>query len=159
MNKKKSDSTTRTLIQSPGISSQFASPLTSRNKRQLNDDRSSLESKQNISAKRIKYNSQDDDDSTVNKISRNEKKELELELKKKEDILRKLKLVKMFRTKNSLSDLDNLITKWRAISQESAKDLYEKFNQEEMMSMGEFLNGLRVKHELIRYSEEEEAFY
>lgn len=41
----------------------------------------------------------DDDDSTVNKISRNEKKELELELKKKEDILRKLKLVKMFRTK------------------------------------------------------------
>ena len=61
---------------------------------------------------------------------------------------------------NNLTDLEELIGKWRSICQEAVQDLYEKFNTDNnTLTMGQFLDGLRVTHDLIRYSEEDETFY
>ncbi|XP_028416476.1 swi5-dependent recombination DNA repair protein 1 homolog [Dendronephthya gigantea] len=150
------------LMQSPRISSQFASPLSSK--------RSSSDSEQSFRCKRTKLNGKarkenDDVDRVRESCSRSSKedydktKELEKILKDKEELLRKLKLVKMYRAKNNLNDLEELIKKWRSISQQAAQDLFKKFNQEHSLTMGEFLNGLGVKFDLIQYSEDEDAFY
>ncbi|CAB3996346.1 Hypothetical predicted protein [Paramuricea clavata] len=140
------------LIQNRKISSQFTSPVTKRS----SPDSGKIQ--QSLRTKRAKYNSKDGDGNQSYKEA-NEKKELESVLRKKEDTLRKLKLVKMYRAKNNLTDLEELIEKWRSICQQAAEDLYGKFNQANTLTMGKFLDGLRVKHDLIRYSEDEEAFY
>ena len=145
------------LIQSPKISSQFSSPFTKR----VCPDSSQTE---RFRTKRAKYDikNKDDEDNQSHEHESNEKKEIkELEsiLKKKEETLRKLKLVKMYRAKNNLNDLEELIEKWRSTCQQAAQDLYEKFNHENTLTMGQFLDGLRVKHGLIRYSDDEEIFY
>ena len=60
---------------------------------------------------------------------------------------------------NNLDDLEVIIAKWRSICQQAAQDLYEKFSHEKSPRMGQFLDGLRVNHELIRYCEDDETFY
>lgn len=80
-------------------------------------------------------------------------------IQEKEDSLRKLKLVKMYRKKNDLTQLQALIDKWRTVSQEAAERLLSKIQLDPQPTMGQLLSNLQVDKGLIHYSEEDEGFY
>ncbi|XP_068741040.1 swi5-dependent recombination DNA repair protein 1 homolog isoform X2 [Montipora capricornis] len=80
-------------------------------------------------------------------------------IQQKEDSLRKLRLVQMYRNKNDLSQLQALIDKWRAVSQDAAERLLDKIKADPLPTMSQLLAKLQVSKELIQYSEEDEAFY
>ena len=88
-----------------------------------------------------------------------EKRGLEKQLKDREEKLRKLKLVKMYRTKNNLEELERLTSKWREVAQEAAESLLGSSTHEPRPSMAQMLNYLHIDHDLIRYSAQEESFY
>lgn len=88
-----------------------------------------------------------------------EKRDLEKQLKEREEKLRKLKLVKMYRTKNNLQELERLTSKWREVAQEAAESLLGSSTHEPRPSMAQMLNYLHIDHDLIRYSVQEESFY
>ncbi|RDD46373.1 Swi5-dependent recombination DNA repair protein 1-like protein [Trichoplax sp. H2] len=79
-------------------------------------------------------------------------------IQEKEDKLRKLKLVKMYHTKTNLDDLDQLILKWRSISQDVAQQLHEKIQIEPRPTMAQFLDAYHIDRNLIQYSADDEAF-
>ncbi|EDO45407.1 predicted protein [Nematostella vectensis] len=80
------------------------------------------------------------------------------QIAEREDKLRKLKMVKMYRTKNDLTDLQKLIDKWRNVSQEAAERLLTKIKKEPSPKMKELLDQFQIDYKLIGYSEEEEGF-
>lgn len=84
---------------------------------------------------------------------------LEKELAAKREQLRKLKMVKSYRTKNDLTKLQGLIHKWREVSQEAAESLLEATSKQPKPSMAQLLDHLHIDHDLIKYSPEEESFY
>ncbi|XP_041370370.1 swi5-dependent recombination DNA repair protein 1 homolog [Gigantopelta aegis] len=79
------------------------------------------------------------------------------EIKEKEETLRKLKMVKMYRSKNNLSHLQTLIDKWRDASQQSLQDLLGLL-PEPKPSMSELLHHLQVEQDLVNYDPVEETF-
>eukprot|EP00057_Strongylocentrotus_purpuratus_P032048 XP_786489.1 PREDICTED: swi5-dependent recombination DNA repair protein 1 homolog [Strongylocentrotus purpuratus] len=85
------------------------------------------------------------------------RKELTRQVAEKEETCRKLKLVKMYRSKNDLEALQNLIEKWREGCQTSILRLYKK-HPEPKPSLGDFINSCRLDKDLIKFDEEEETF-
>ena len=88
-----------------------------------------------------------------------EKRTLVARLKEREEKLRKLKMVKMYRTKNDLKELQRLTSKWREVSQEAAEVLLGSSTHEPRPSMAQLLDYLHIDHELIHYSAQDESFY
>lgn len=84
---------------------------------------------------------------------------LQAELREKRDKLRKLKLVQLYSTKNDLQKLEELICKWRAVSQQVAECLLEKTSVEPRPTLGQLLQFLQVDFDLIHYSPADESFY
>ncbi|XP_054766119.2 swi5-dependent recombination DNA repair protein 1 homolog [Lytechinus pictus] len=85
------------------------------------------------------------------------RKELTRNVAEKEESCRKLKLVKMYRSKNDLETLQDLIDKWRDGCQTAILRLYDK-HPEPRPSLGDFINSCRLDKDLIRFDEEEETF-
>ena len=59
----------------------------------------------------------------------------------------------------NLNNLDQLITKWRNISQDVAQQLFEKIQVEPRPTMAQFLDAYHIDLDLIQYSVEDEAFF
>ncbi|XP_060075491.1 swi5-dependent recombination DNA repair protein 1 homolog [Ylistrum balloti] len=78
-------------------------------------------------------------------------------LKEKEEELRKLNMVKMYRNKNDLDSLRALITKWQKTSQKALVDLHEKL-QDPKPSLTQLINHLQIEHSLVNFNAEEESF-
>ncbi|XP_066931393.1 swi5-dependent recombination DNA repair protein 1 homolog [Clytia hemisphaerica] len=91
------------------------------------------------------------------KILKKEKEILKKQVEEKEEMIRKLKMVKMYRNKHNLEELDNLIHKWRDVAQEASQQLYDAFN-EPKPEMGEFLNQLHIQHDMIGFDADTECF-
>lgn len=86
------------------------------------------------------------------------KLQLQKQLKEKEECLRKLKMVKLYRSKNDLSNLDDLIIKWREVSQQVLLDLHQKL-PEPKPSLSCLLQHLHIDPTFLRFNSDEEAFY
>lgn len=86
-----------------------------------------------------------------------QKEQLKEMLKSKEETLRKLNLVKMYRSKNDLDYLASVTDKWLDVSQQALKDL-QQLMPEPKPSLTELINHLQIDHTLIRFSSEEEDF-
>ena len=57
-----------------------------------------------------------------------------------------------------MEKLDQLICKWRSTAQDASQQLYQKFN-EPKPTMSDFLQQMRIEHELIQFDPETELFY
>ncbi|XP_060588428.1 swi5-dependent recombination DNA repair protein 1 homolog [Ruditapes philippinarum] len=87
------------------------------------------------------------------------KRNLMKELESKEEQLRKLRMVKMYRSKNNLEELQTLIDKWRAVSQQALQDLHAAM-PEPRPTLTELINHLGIDHELLHFNaEEDETFF
>ncbi|WAR21572.1 SFR1-like protein [Mya arenaria] len=83
---------------------------------------------------------------------------LENELTSRKELLRKLKMVKMYREKNNLSELEVLITKWRGVSQQALQDLHQSM-PEPRPSLTELINHLGIDHNLVCFSSEDDETF
>jgi len=119
--------------------------------------RGSLKRKSIISASENGYQTCNKTEQSVELLAR--KQDLIKSIQEKEDSLRKLKLVKMYRNKNDLTQLQVLIDKWRTVSQEAAERLLSKIKLDPLPTMSQLLSNLQVDKALIHYSEEDEGFY
>lgn len=86
-----------------------------------------------------------------------EKERLLKEISEQEEILRKLKMVKMYRTKNNLTQLESLIEKWRDVAQQGFQDLHEAL-PEPKPSLTELLQHLGTDFNLVKFNPIEETF-
>lgn len=86
-----------------------------------------------------------------------EKERLLKEVSEQEEVLRKLKMVKMYRTKNNLTQLESLIEKWRDVAQQGFRDLHEAL-PEPKPSLTELLQHLGVDFNLVKFDQVEETF-
>ncbi|XP_064391240.1 swi5-dependent recombination DNA repair protein 1 homolog isoform X2 [Halichondria panicea] len=80
-------------------------------------------------------------------------------LKERKEELRKLRMVKMYRTKPEHQGLDVLTQQWREVSQEVAQSLLESSTHQPPPTMQQLLDYLHIDHDLIHYSVEDESFY
>ncbi|XP_005096443.1 swi5-dependent recombination DNA repair protein 1 homolog [Aplysia californica] len=85
------------------------------------------------------------------------KKTLQSDLLKQEECLRKLKMVKMYREKNNLTELQKLIDTWRDVSQRALTDLLE-LQPPPQPHMSDLISHLQIDPEFIGYNKEEEGF-
>ena len=92
-------------------------------------------------------------------LLRAERKSLETKLAEKRETLRKLKMVKMYRSKNDLQSLKSLTRQWREVSQETAEVLLGYSTHQPRPSMAQLLEHFHIDVDLIHYSLKEEAFY
>lgn len=79
------------------------------------------------------------------------------EVKEKEETLRKLKMVKMYQTKNNLIELEVLIEKWRSVAQEGLQDLHRAL-PEPKPSLTGLLQHLGIDTDLVKFDSCEESF-
>lgn len=80
-------------------------------------------------------------------------------LTKKKETLRKLKMVKTYRSKNDLQNLSQLTRQWREVSQEAAEVLLGYSTRQPQPSMVQLLEHFHIDLDLIHYSQQDEAFY
>ncbi|KAH3841656.1 swi5-dependent recombination DNA repair protein 1 homolog [Dreissena polymorpha] len=87
--------------------------------------------------------------------------ELERQIAEKEELLRKLNMVKMYRAKNNLEDLQGLIDKWRGVSQQSLTDLHASMTDEPRSSLTRLIDHLGIDHDLLKFrtDDDNESFY
>ncbi|XP_052227734.1 swi5-dependent recombination DNA repair protein 1 homolog isoform X2 [Dreissena polymorpha] len=87
--------------------------------------------------------------------------ELERQIAEKEESLRKLNMVKMYRAKNNLEDLQSLIDKWRGVSQQSVTDLHASMTDEPRPSLTRLIDHLGIDHDLLKFrtDDDNESFY
>ncbi|XP_038046196.1 swi5-dependent recombination DNA repair protein 1 homolog [Patiria miniata] len=71
--------------------------------------------------------------------------------------LRKLKMVKMYRTKNDLSELQDLIDKWRTACQTALEELHH-MTSEPRPPMGKLISDWKVNPELVQFDVETDSF-
>ncbi|XP_072178045.1 swi5-dependent recombination DNA repair protein 1 homolog [Diadema setosum] len=95
--------------------------------------------------------------SSVVKQAISVRKELQRRVAEKEDICRKLRMVKMYRAKNDLNALQELIDMWREACQSAIVRLYEK-HPDPKPSLGDFISGCRLDKDLINFNDDEETF-
>ncbi|KAH9488514.1 Swi five-dependent recombination repair protein Sfr1 [Bulinus truncatus] len=86
-----------------------------------------------------------------------EKKHLESILKEKSETLRKLKMVKMYREKNNLEELQVLINTWREVSQFALVDLHNLL-PDPRPTLSELVSNMNIDTNLIQYNVDEECF-
>ncbi|ELU01810.1 hypothetical protein CAPTEDRAFT_157710 [Capitella teleta] len=80
------------------------------------------------------------------------------EIHLKEEKLRKLTLVKLYRSKNDLSELDDLTNKWRAVCQEAVVNLHERLSIEPKPSLSDFIGFLQIDPVQLRFDKDQEDF-
>ncbi|XP_077992686.1 uncharacterized protein LOC144446737 [Glandiceps talaboti] len=76
----------------------------------------------------------------------------------KEETLRKLKMVKMYRNKNDLERLQQLITKWRTASQDILLELQEKLPMEKKPRLGELIKSWQLDPDLLQFDGDVDSF-
>ncbi|KAK7485869.1 hypothetical protein BaRGS_00022864 [Batillaria attramentaria] len=86
-----------------------------------------------------------------------EKRMLMAKVAERREILRKLNMVRTYRTKNDLQQLQGLIDKWRSASQEAVLDLQQLIT-EPRPSLTSLVKQLGIDAGLLGYNEEEESF-
>ncbi|KAK6185760.1 hypothetical protein SNE40_007922 [Patella caerulea] len=84
-------------------------------------------------------------------------KDSQKELEEKEENLRKLEMVKMYRKKNDLTHLDKLITKWRQVSQDALQDFHSMLPAPQP-TMAEIIQHLQIDPQLINFNSDEDTF-
>lgn len=95
--------------------------------------------------------------STASKDIQGELDKWRNELATKEEIVRKLKLVKLYRSKNDLTELQQLIIDWRTACQNALLDYLDKIPQPKP-TIGELLDHLHIDYKLLNYDSELEEF-
>ncbi|XP_054839061.1 swi5-dependent recombination DNA repair protein 1 homolog isoform X2 [Eublepharis macularius] len=88
-----------------------------------------------------------------------EKMKLVKRIQEKEEILRRLKLVKMYRSKNNPTELQSLIVKWRGSSQTMLYELQSALSTDgKKLSITELIDNFRLDDQLLHYLRTEEDF-
>ncbi|XP_040462824.1 swi5-dependent recombination DNA repair protein 1 homolog isoform X1 [Falco naumanni] len=88
-----------------------------------------------------------------------EKVRLMKQVQEKEELLRRLKLVKMYRSKNNLSELQALIAKWRSSTQRMLYELQSAFSADgKKVSLTQLIDSFGLEDQLLHYSRTEEDF-
>ncbi|XP_033633499.1 swi5-dependent recombination DNA repair protein 1 homolog [Asterias rubens] len=73
------------------------------------------------------------------------------------ETLRKLKMVKMYRTKNNLSDLEVLIEKWRSACQTALMELHQRL-PEPRPTMGTLITDWKIDPDLLNFDPDGDSF-
>ncbi|XP_043911893.1 swi5-dependent recombination DNA repair protein 1 homolog [Protopterus annectens] len=88
-----------------------------------------------------------------------EKKRLMKEIQEKEELLRRLKMVKTYRSKNDLNELQALIQKWRNVSQTLLYELQTALSADgRKLSLTELIDNFGIDDELLHYNRADEDF-
>uniref|UniRef100_A0A8C6N5J1 Swi5-dependent recombination DNA repair protein 1 homolog n=1 Tax=Mus spicilegus TaxID=10103 RepID=A0A8C6N5J1_MUSSI len=89
-----------------------------------------------------------------------EKIRLIRQVEEKEDLLRRLKLVKMYRIKNDVTELENLIKKWRKCGQRLLCELQSIMSEDEdeKLTLTELIDFYGIDDNLLHYNRSEEEF-
>ncbi|KAM4636592.1 swi5-dependent recombination DNA repair protein 1 homolog [Discoglossus pictus] len=88
-----------------------------------------------------------------------ERRRLLKQIEEKEDILRRLKMVKLYRSKNNLTELQSLIAKWRKSSQSLLYELQAALSSENRkISLAELIESYGLDEKLLGYNKTEEDF-
>ncbi|KAK2142019.1 hypothetical protein LSH36_1004g00019 [Paralvinella palmiformis] len=85
------------------------------------------------------------------------RKELMLMITEKGEKVRKLKMVKLYRSKHSLQMLDALVNKWKMVSQQAIIRLHN-LTQEPRPTLTQLIDHLNIDYEMIGYCVDEESF-
>nr|XP_027785733.1 swi5-dependent recombination DNA repair protein 1 homolog isoform X2 [Marmota flaviventris] len=87
-----------------------------------------------------------------------EKALLVKQVRDKEELLRRLKLVKMYRSKNNLSQLEILISKWRNCSQLLLYELQSLMSEEKKITLTQLIDLYGLDDTLLHFNRSEEEF-
>ncbi|TRY55403.1 hypothetical protein DNTS_034419 [Danionella cerebrum] len=80
-------------------------------------------------------------------------------LKEKSETLRRLKMVKMYRTKNDLTQLQRLIDKWRSCAQSALHELKKELASEgKQASLSQLIDSFGIEDRLLQFDRKEEDF-
>jgi len=82
----------------------------------------------------------------------------EQKVKEKQELLRKLKLVKLYRSKNNLDKLKGDIALWRIACQNALLEYRDKCGQDPAPSLTEIINHMQIDFSLVNYNPEEDSF-
>ncbi|XP_076439692.1 uncharacterized protein LOC143279519 [Babylonia areolata] len=85
------------------------------------------------------------------------KKRLTAELAQQKEVLRKLHMVRTYRAKHDLLELQGLIDKWRSACQQAVLDLH-RLTSDPRPSLTQLVCQLGIDQKLVCYNEEEECF-
>ncbi|XP_051002711.1 swi5-dependent recombination DNA repair protein 1 homolog [Acomys russatus] len=103
---------------------------------------------------------QNDSVNEKTKSLKEEKAKLVKQVQEKEDLLRRLKLVKMYRIKNNMCELEMLIKKWRKCSQQLLYELQAVMSEDEdeKLSITELIDYYGIDEKVVHYDRTEEEF-
>ncbi|XP_073541298.1 swi5-dependent recombination DNA repair protein 1 homolog isoform X2 [Phyllobates terribilis] len=88
-----------------------------------------------------------------------EKKRLQKRVQDKEERLRRLKMVKLYRSKNNLMELQSLIDKWRESSQLLLYEIQRALSAEnKQIGLTQLIDNCGLDEKLLRYNRAEEDF-
>ncbi|XP_063290219.1 swi5-dependent recombination DNA repair protein 1 homolog [Pelobates fuscus] len=88
-----------------------------------------------------------------------EKRRLLKRVEDKEEFLRRLKMVKLYRAKNNLTELHSLIEKWRTSSQQVLYELQTTLSSENSkISLTQLIENCNLDDKLLQYNRAEEDF-
>ncbi|XP_041065745.1 swi5-dependent recombination DNA repair protein 1 homolog isoform X3 [Carcharodon carcharias] len=87
-----------------------------------------------------------------------ERERLQREVREKEELLRRLKMVQMYRAKNNLAELGSLIEKWRKSSQTLLYELQVALSTDSKPTLTQLIDSLAVEDKLLHYNRLEEDF-
>ncbi|XP_069756519.1 swi5-dependent recombination DNA repair protein 1 homolog isoform X2 [Narcine bancroftii] len=87
-----------------------------------------------------------------------EKDRLQREVQEKEELLRRLKMVQMYRAKNNLTELGSLIEKWRKSSQSLLYELQLVLSTDDKPTLTQLIDSLAVEDRILHYDRLEEDF-
>ncbi|XP_078499857.1 swi5-dependent recombination DNA repair protein 1 homolog isoform X2 [Lissotriton helveticus] len=88
-----------------------------------------------------------------------EKRKLMKKVQEKEELLRRLKMVKTYRSKNNLTELKSLIEKWRSSSQQLLYELQSALSTEgQKLSLSQLIDSCGLEDSLLHYNRAEEDF-
>ncbi|XP_033005619.1 swi5-dependent recombination DNA repair protein 1 homolog [Lacerta agilis] len=88
-----------------------------------------------------------------------EKRMLAKKIQEKEEFLRRLKLVKMYRSKNNPTELRSLISKWRCSSQAMLYELQSSLSTDNRkLSLTQLIDNFGLDDKLLHYIRTEEDF-
>lgn len=87
-----------------------------------------------------------------------EKDRLQQEVREKEDLLRRLKMVEMYREKNNLAELGSLIEKWRKSSQTLLYELQQTLSIDNKPTLRQLIDSLAMEDRLLHYNRLEDEF-
>ncbi|MBN3297203.1 SFR1 protein, partial [Amia calva] len=84
---------------------------------------------------------------------------LKREVREKEETLRRLKMVQMYRTKNDLDELQCLVNKWRSCSQAVLYELQSALSTDgSKLSLTQLIDRFGLEEHILHYNRTEEDF-